>query len=298
MRPYVSRIALSTLLLFATGCQPGERASAPAGSDTEAADEAADGTGESTGGEDPGAPDAPAEPDTAADEDAQVETPCDRSARVVRFEASDGVALEADLELFDGEGPAVVLLHMIPPANDRTSYPPRVRDALRATGVHVLNVDRRGAGGSAGEARDAYEGEGGRLDVEAAVHFLQDLPPSCGVDLTRLFLVGASNGTTSALDYAVAHDEALPDVTRMVWLSPGTYTETQHAIDDHLMQLASMRILLIHPESEDYAERFLDPQPAGWDILALEGGAHGTRNFDDGALEAQQLGAMVEFLTP
>ena len=69
MRPYVSRIALSTLLLFAAGCQPGERASAPAGSDTEAADEAADGTGESTGAR-TGAPDAPAEPDTAADEDA------------------------------------------------------------------------------------------------------------------------------------------------------------------------------------------------------------------------------------
>ena len=45
----------------------------------------------------------------------------DRSARVVRFEASDGVALEADSSSSTAKALAVVLLHMIPPANDRTS---------------------------------------------------------------------------------------------------------------------------------------------------------------------------------
>lgn len=301
MRPYVSTLALATFLLaLPAACDGGSSEAPPAHA----------GSGEGTGGGgEPSAGDSGGEPTIdagqaggaqpdAGEADVSDTRPCVRDARVVRFDTSDGVTLEADLELHDDAGPAVVLVHMIPPGNDRSSYPPRVRDAVGATGVHVLNLDRRGAGGSGGEARDAYEGEGGRLDIEAAVRFLSALPASCGVDLSRLYLVGASNGTTSVLDYALSHDESLPDVSRMVWLSPGTYTENQHAIDDSLMELASMRLLIVRPDSEDYAERFIEQQPAGWDILTLEAGQHGTRNFDEGALEAQQLGAMTEFLAP
>ena len=233
------------------------------------------------------------EPD-GSDEDT-APTPCDRTERIVTFDTSDGVALTADyLPGANTDSPAVVLVHMIPPSWDRASYPPRVRDALSATGAAVLNVDRRGAGDSDGVAVDAYEGEGGRLDVEAAVRFLL-ADAMCSVDPDRIGLVGASNGTTSVMDYAVGHADDLPPAARIAWLSPGSYTENQNAVSDHAALLDALSVLIAYPDSEPWADQFADATPAPWTLLRIVGGGHGTRNFDEGANEALQLPALIEW---
>lgn len=221
---------------------------------------------------------------------------CEAGQRTVTLQTSDGVALEADLLLPDDPRGAAVLVHMIPPAWDRSSWPPRVREALADLGYAVLALDRRGAGQSAGEAEDAYVGEGGRLDVEAAVRYLQTLPEDCGALTEQLALIGASNGTTSVLDYVVARDEALPAPTAVVWLSPGEYTGNQHAVDEVRDVLDPLRLMVAYPTSEPWSEQFTTETPAGWELIELTDGLHGTRNFDDGALEAQLLAAMTAFL--
>ena len=172
--------------------------------------------------------------------------PCDTTQSVVSFQTVDDVTLVADYLPATQQGAGVVvLLHMIPPGNDRSGYPQRVLDAFAELGLNVLNVDRRGAGDSGGVAQDAYEGPLGRFDVEAAVAFALDESGACPGDPTRVMLVGASNGTTSVMDYVVGHDSRLPDAAAIAWLSPGTYTENQNAIADHRDVLDALPILWV-----------------------------------------------------
>jgi pimeloyl-ACP methyl ester carboxylesterase len=233
--------------------------------------------------------------DTATEDGGEA---CDTTTRVVTFETEDGVMLTADLQLGDDARGAVVLAHMIPPSWDRTSYPQGIRDHIADLGYVVLNIDRRGAGDSSGAAVDAYEGPGGRLDIEAAVRFLSDLPTSCGADMNRLALVGASNGTTSTMDYAVGHADDLPDVSRIIWLSPGAYTENQNSVDDNLDTLSTIPLLFVHPDSEPWSTGFAENTPEAWAIVELANGQHGTRNFESPDLEAQTLSAMDAILSP
>lgn len=201
---------------------------------------------------------------------------CTSSAEVVTLTTSDAIQLEADLRVGGAGSPTVVLLHMIPPSNSRTNYPPELIEALVQAGFTVLNVDRRGAGGSGGTARDAYIGPGGALDVAAAVDFLSGHP--CRLDLGRLTLVGASNGTTSALDYAVTHGDR-PAPARVVFLTGGRYTEAQHAL--RASQAALPQLLFVWDRGEQpaktWAEGFQSGAPVGWQFDEYTGGGHGTR---------------------
>lgn len=220
---------------------------------------------------------------------------CGADEGVIGVETSDGLVLEADLRPADqAERGAFVLLHMIPPSNDRAGYPLAVREELAAGGWAVLNLDRRGAGGSDGDASDAYEGEGGRLDVEAAVRVLQGA--ACPVDLSRLVLVGASNGTTSVLDYTALHDASLPDPAAAVWMSPGSYTENQVVIDEHRDLLDALPMLWLHPAAEDWVDgRAASASPA-WRLAAVGRDEHGTRAFGDDALRTAILDAIAELV--
>ncbi len=230
-------------------------------------------------------------PDTAADAGGA----CLADERVVSLTTTDGVVLAADWQDAPEAGRgAVVLLHMIPPANDRTSYPPRVRQRLAELGVTVVNLDRRGAGDSEGAAPDAFQGDGGRLDVEAVVAALAAAP--CTVDTDRIVLVGASNGSTSVWDYAVAHDPALPAPAGIALFSPGAYTEAQHALSDHRDVADALPMLWLYPDAEPYSAGFVDGAPAAWTFVEIAGGVHGTGNFDGGALEATALDALVGFV--
>ncbi|MCO4773961.1 MAG: hypothetical protein KDA24_28265 [Deltaproteobacteria bacterium] len=222
--------------------------------------------------------------------------PCGADEAVVEIATTDGVTLTADYRpAASEERGAVVLFHMIPPGNDRSGFPVEVRDAIAARDLTVLNVDRRGAGGSDGIAEEAYEGDGGRLDMEAAVRFLASAQLPCRVDTRSIALLGASNGTTSVLDYTVGRDATLPQPATLIWMSPGGYTESQNRIPDHRGLLDVIPVLWMYPDSEDYALSYIDDAAPSWRFVEL-GSAHGTRMFDGGELQTQATTEITEYL--
>ena len=246
----------------------------------------------------PGCPPTPPEANPAAPplpKPAPDPTACEPGKSVVPLTTSDGVALEADLYTNgEEEGPGVVLLHMIPPSNDRSNYPQSFIDALVARGITVLNVDRRGAGASKGDPKEAYEGPKGKLDVEAAITFLSKGP--CRVDASRIALVGASNGTTSAVDYAVtAHvDPNWPRPAGIVMLTGGPYTENQHSIAGHAAALSMPLLFVYSVEEREWSEAQKEFAGASWSFSIYKDGAHGTKMFE---AVPQSQDDVVAFLT-
>jgi dienelactone hydrolase len=217
---------------------------------------------------------------------------CNDGKQVVQFTTEDGVSLAADLHVpSSGRGPAAVLLHMIPPHHDRTNYPATFIDSLVEKGITVLNVDRRGAGASKGDAKAAYEGPKGRLDAAAAVRVLVD---SCKADMSRIALVGASNGTTTAVDYAVwAQEKSATAPAAIVLLTGGKYTEKQHSIAGHANALTMPVMFVYSPEEKDWSEAQKAHMQPGWAFSIYAGGAHGTKMFG-AAPQAEQ--DVVDFL--
>jgi len=225
---------------------------------------------------DSGAPDADAAPNLACQ---------DTAKQVVKLPTDDGLSLEADLYLSGAaSGPAAVLLHEVPPQNDRTNYPQAFIDALLARGVTVLNVDRRGTAASGGVAAEAHQGPKGKLDAKAAYDFLQK--HACVMDMSRVLFIGASNGTTTALDFTV-HAGAEPSITlprALVFLTGGTYTENQNKIADNLDLLKALPILFVYTSAEAAWSAALKPgAPPVWEFVEYSGvsasAGHGTGIF-------------------
>lgn len=203
-------------------------------------------------------------------------TACDAPApQVVTLQARDGVELVADLYV-DGTDarPGVVLLHMIPPNYDRSDWPRSFIDALTARCWNVIAVDRRGAGDSGGVARDAYTGDAGRTDVEAAVKALQG---PAGTGLGALAIIGASNGTTSMIDYAVwAGGEGLPAATALGFMTGGTYTESQTAMSS----VTDLPAIFTYATAErDWSVEQQALDPGSWSFQEYADGDHGTKMF-------------------
>jgi hypothetical protein len=206
---------------------------------------------------------------------------CVTGASVVHFVTDDALTLEAD-DYSTGEvgGPGVVLLHMDPPDNDRKNYGTAFIDAVLQKQIHVLNVDRRGAGGSQGDPQDAYLGGKGKLDAKAAMEFLAN--GGCAVDPFRIAIVGASNGTTTALDYTIYASSvtSVPFPSALVFLSGGPYTETQNAISDYHQVLDGEPILFVFPTVESaWNQTYEVGAPSAWVFAEYDPGAHGTLMF-------------------
>ncbi len=220
---------------------------------------------------------------------------CGVDEAVVTFPTPDGVDLVADyLPAEDPNAGAVVLFHMAPPSNDRSGFPAAVRASL-GDGYSVLNVDRRGAGDSGGSAPDATGEALARWDMEAATGFLTSADRVCPVDSTHVVLVGASNGTTSLLDYATDHQPELPGPAGMVWMSPGTYTEANNRVLDNRELLNAMPMLWLYPTDEPYRDQWTAGAPDDW-TFHRDGGEHGTEMFDGGDLEDATVGRLVAFV--
>lgn len=205
--------------------------------------------------------------DPACADDAQAAP----GAGLAVLETRDGVCLVGDHFPGASQAPGVLLLHMTPTGGaSRADWTGALLDPLVEAGFHVLALDRRGAGDSGGEGVDAYEGEWGRYDVEAGALFLQD-----NAGASFLTVVGASNGTTSLVDYAVwAEGENRPPVTAGVLLSGGTYTENQTAMEDVAAAGVPLHLAVAESEaswSEDHAA--LDPS---WSLDVRTGSSHGT----------------------
>lgn len=223
----------------------------------------------------------PGTPDTT-DTDTSFTPP---PSEVVTVQTRDGVTLEADLYPTGiAEGPAFVLLHMIPPANDRTGWPASFIDRLVDQRWAVLALDRRGAGASGGNPAEAYEGEKGRYDVEAAVLDLQ------ARGYGDIAIIGASNGTTSMIDYTVwAGGEGLPVPVALGFMTGGTYTESQTPMSA-LPDLPAVFTYSTAERAWSEAQRPLDP--GSWSFLEYDGGDHGTRMFE---AKPEVAGDLVDF---
>ncbi len=221
-------------------------------------------------------PDAWEAPDAAVPDMAPTEGCADEEASVVELTTDDGVRLVADFHPGPATGRAVALFHMIPPSNDRTNYPTGFIHALVERGFTVINVDRRGAGDSDGDAREAYTGPNGRLDVKAAWDHL--LAPGCGVRAEQVGLVGASNGTTSVLDFTA--DPFLPRPAAIVFLTGGGYTENQTAIAANGDALSTLPIDFVFSTDERaWSAGFAGDAPEVWNFDEYAPGGHGTRMF-------------------
>lgn len=215
----------------------------------------------------------------------------------VSLMTEDGLALEAD---FHGAGvvggPAVILLHMIPPGNDKSNYPPEFIGALVDAGYSVLNVNRRGAGNSEGAAEDAYEGPSGVLDAIAAHGFVTT--DGCQAPANAVSIVGASNGTTTTIDFTVSA-EAGDRPPSLVLLSPGGYTENQNAIADNVDVLAPLPIFIGYPDDEaTWPEANAVHDTGAWEQHEYEGGSHGSGLFRSHPDIVGEIVAFIEATNP
>jgi hypothetical protein len=233
------------------------------------------------------------------DDDTGGEVSCGDDEAVVHFDTEDGETLEADYWPADATGaPSVALFHMNPVDFDRSGYPQRVRQGIQELGVNVLNVDRRGAGGSTGSTDEATIGPGAAADVRAAVTYLTGPDSGCEGDPGRLNLVGASNGTTGVYDYLVTAETDFPFPATVVFMSPGGYTETNYPInsdpEDGGWNL-SFPILWIYPSNEDFSNAYVPDAPGAWDFQQI-GNEHGTNMFDGAALESDAVDLVTSWV--
>lgn len=196
-------------------------------------------------------------------------------ADAVSILTEDAICLVADHYRASAGAPAVVFLHMNPQTWDRKSWSADYIRSINAKGWAVLNLDRRGAGDSLGEATQAFEGDGGQQDVLAAVRYL------VGEGAGQIGIIAASNGTTSALDYAVwasSRGEVAP--VSIVMMSPGSYTENQTSISA-LAAIDTQVFFQYDPDEGFWIEDTYDDLNDGnWERQSYPGAGHGSQMLD------------------
>ena len=193
----------------------------------------------------------------------------------VPLTTEDGLCLVGDYYVADAGAPGVVMLHMNPESWDRKSWSIDFVRGIHAERWHMLNLDRRGAGDSDGEPRDAFEGDGGRKDVDAAVRFLLEQGASA------IALVAASNGTTSALDYAVwSQDNDEVEPVSITMMSGGSYTENQNSIE-RLAAIGTPTLFQADDEDGLWFDTDFDAlNPGPWAYIEYPGAGHGSQMLD------------------
>ncbi len=213
------------------------------------------------------------DPETPVDTDtAPVETVAPPPSGVLDLETRDGVTLVAEVLPGDPGAPGLVLLHMAPPGNDRTNWPEDFLATANAHGWWVVALDRRGAGDSGGSAQDASVGPNGKYDLEAAALLLRDAGAG------PLGVIGASNGTTTLLDYAVwAPGEDLPPVAAAGFMTGGAYTENNNSFDG-MPEIPSVFTYSTDERAWSVAQQV--GAPASWVFHEYPDGDHGTVMFD------------------
>lgn len=211
--------------------------------------------------------------------------PKPEGGQVVTLSTRDGVDIAADYYAASGDDrPLVVFVHMDPTGSwNRDNWPGEVLQPLVDADYHLMVIDRRGAGDSTGVASEAFETVKGAYDIEAAV---------LGVDgFSELMLVGASNGTTSVLDYAaLAGTEGWTAPSAFVMLSAVGATTNNHAIAD----MPALPGWFGYPASEaDNNAPWQEADPGEWSFTLYDPGAHGTRMFAEAPDCAPELTAWL-----
>jgi pimeloyl-ACP methyl ester carboxylesterase len=131
----------------------------------------------------------------------------------VDFTTSDGVRISGTLYTAGSKAPAVLCLHQW--RSDRASFAALARN-LQAAGFTVLAIDMRGYGGSTRTSGGASvrPDRKAKADVEAAIAFMRK---NASVDPARIGIIGASYGSSNALQYAAGDSR----IKTLVLLSPG-----------------------------------------------------------------------------
>lgn len=195
-------------------------------------------------------------------------------AEILTLTTRDAVSIEADYwAASSDERPAVVLVHMDPSSGaNRSNWDGTYLQLLIDSDWHVLVPDRRGTGGSTGDAKEAFETVKGSYDIEACVGHLP-------VEAASLSLVAASNGTTSMIDYvAQATDEGWRPPDTMQFLSVVSSTTNNHAIED----VPLLPALFSYPANEaDNNEAWQSANSGNWEFEGYDPGDHGTRMFQN-----------------
>jgi hypothetical protein len=270
------------LLLFIGGCDDGGGNDVSDTSTDTSSDVATD-TVSDTGtdvAEDPPA-DMPADTptDTATDPGTDGEE-CTAAGPVeVTLTTEDGINLIADVYTTGTTGaPSVILLHEYPLAATKATWPATFIDGLVTRGYNVINVNRRGATGSEGDHDDAWSGPLGKWDARAGYEHLA--AHACTPDMTRYAILGASNGTTTAVDFSMwtVPLGTYEQPAAMVFLSGGSYTETQYSISGSMDSLDNHPILFVYPADEaTWNEGIAAIAPTDWVFQEYPGAAHGTQ---------------------
>lgn len=204
-------------------------------------------------------------------------------ARSVTYKSPDGVQIVADYyapkETGQGRAPIVIMLHQYP--STRSSWRP-LAALFHDAGFAVLAPDLRGHGESIQpESMNLAQGKESRSpkhygaayqDVLGAYEWLRRRKD---VDLSRFAIVGASIGSSVAVDYA-ARDKSVDVV---VCLSPGV---DYFGVDSrrHIAEYGDRPILLISPANERSSSETLGKAAKNATVKIIEDSKlHGTFMF-------------------
>jgi len=145
--------------------------------------------------------------------------PVDAQTRVVDLKAPDGLNLKATMFSASSRGPGVLLLHQ---CNRQRAIWNGLAERLAAAGIHVLTLDLRGFGDSAGDRFDkappavqAKQQTQWPGDIDAAFQYLSSQP---NVARDVIGVGGASCGVNNSVQTARRH----PEVKSLVLLSGTT----------------------------------------------------------------------------
>jgi dienelactone hydrolase len=145
--------------------------------------------------------------------------PANAETRVIDLKAPDGVTLKATMFSASSRGPGVLLLHQ---CNRQRTIWNGLAERLAAVGIHVLTMDLRGFGDSAGDRFDnappaaaAKQQAQWPGDIDVAFEYLISQP-----NVTRdvIGVGGASCGVNNSVQTARRH----PEVKSLVLLSGTT----------------------------------------------------------------------------
>jgi pimeloyl-ACP methyl ester carboxylesterase len=216
----------------------------------------------------------------------------------ISFETTDGVTIVGDLYRGPANGPAALLLHMMP--STKESWGDFAGALVNHGFSAVLAIDLRGHGESVmkGETKldfldfEDVEHQAKMRDVEAAVRWLE----AQGIPKKRLALVGASIGANLAIAYGAANAE----IPAVVALSPGL-NYRGITTEDKMSSFAGRPLFLAASSEDGYSAetvRRLAALKTDATIKELVGSGHGTALLDNSAGFMDEVVVWLTKITP
>ncbi len=205
------------------------------------------------------------------------------AGQAVVLATEDGVTLKASFYPKESNN-AVILVHML--NSNRQSYNEFALRLNRRFGV--LSVDSRGHGESDLDWNDFSEKDFNSmvLDVKAAKAFLS------GKGFSEVYLVGASIGANTVLNYAAADDS----IKKIVLLSPGLNYRGVSTGDS--VREYKNKVLIVASGEDSYSfassEKLFEESPGEKRFLRLSNAGHGTSMFAKPGLMDEIIGWLAE----